>query len=158
MRRPLIQLNLYGREAFFSCFCPYVRQPHNHIGWATLMAFALINFTNPRTNLWNFREKILRIGDFENLSFFESPILIFFLLHSYENQSIIIGLRVKILMITLFSSPKQPFYTNVHTVDGQICTHWSNSTILPIKSGKGGKSLKYSKSRQKTEFSWADFR
>ena len=62
-------------------------------------------------------------------------------------------------MISQFSSPKQPFYTNMDTVDGQICTHWSNLTILPIKSGgsltilEGGKLLKYSKSRQKTEFS-----
>ena len=39
------------------------------------MPFASINPTNPRTNPWNFREEILRIGDFENLSFFESAIL-----------------------------------------------------------------------------------
>ena len=42
------------------------------------MAFASINTTNPRTNLWNFREKNSRIGGFENLSFFESAILFFF--------------------------------------------------------------------------------
>ena len=56
------------KNAFFvilGCFCPYVRQPHDHIGWATSMPFASINPTNPRTNLWNFRKKILRIGDFE---------------------------------------------------------------------------------------------
>ena len=64
--------------AFFGCFCPYVRQPHDHIGWATSMPFASINPTNPRTNLWNFREKILRIGDFEKRCFFESAILNFF--------------------------------------------------------------------------------
>ena len=42
------------------------------------MPFASINPTNPRTNLWNFREKILRIGDFEKRCFFESAILNFF--------------------------------------------------------------------------------
>ena len=57
--------------AFFDCFCPYVRQSHNHIGWATLMPMASINPTNPRTDLWNFREKILRIGDFEKQPFWK---------------------------------------------------------------------------------------
>ena len=45
------------RAAFLGCFCPYVRQPHDHIGWATSMPFASINFTNPRTNPWNFHKK-----------------------------------------------------------------------------------------------------
>ena len=63
---------------FLGCFCPYIRQPHDNIGWATLMPFASINPTNPRTNLWNFREKFLRIGDFEKRCFFESAILNFF--------------------------------------------------------------------------------
>jgi hypothetical protein len=56
---------------FLGCFCPYVRQPHNHICWVTLMAFASINPTNPRTDLWNFREKISRIGDFEKRQFWK---------------------------------------------------------------------------------------
>ena len=42
------------------------------------MPFASINPTNPRTNPWNFHEKILRIGDFEKWALFESAILIFF--------------------------------------------------------------------------------
>ena len=42
------------------------------------MPFASINPTNPRTNPWNFHKKILRIGDSEKLSFFESAILNFF--------------------------------------------------------------------------------
>ena len=42
------------------------------------MPFASINPTNPRTNLWNFPEKFLRIGDFEKHCFFESAILKFF--------------------------------------------------------------------------------
>ena len=43
----------------------------DHIGWATLMHLSSIYSTNPRTNPWNFREKILRIGGVENLSFFD---------------------------------------------------------------------------------------
>ena len=42
------------------------------------MRFASINPTNPRTNPWNFHKKILRIGDFEKCTFFESAILNFF--------------------------------------------------------------------------------
>ena len=53
-------------------------QPHNHINWATPMPFASINSTNPRTNPWNFHEKILRIGGAGKWGFFESAILNFF--------------------------------------------------------------------------------
>ena len=70
-----------GRNVFFvflGCFWAYVRQSLNHIGWATSMPFASINSTNPRTNPWNFYKKILRIGNFEKCTFFESAILIFF--------------------------------------------------------------------------------
>ena len=62
-------------NAFFGCFWAFVGQPHGHIHWATSMPFASFNPTNPRTNLRNFREKILRIGDFEKWAFFESAIL-----------------------------------------------------------------------------------
>ena len=65
-------------NAFFGCFWAFVGQPHGHIHWATSMPFASFNPTNPRTNLRNFREKILRIGDFEKWVFFESAILNFF--------------------------------------------------------------------------------
>ena len=65
------------KNAFFTCFCPYVRQPHVHIGWAIPMPFASMNSTNPRTDPWNFHKKILRIGDFEKWPFFESAILNF---------------------------------------------------------------------------------
>jgi hypothetical protein len=94
MRRALMWLNLYGWETDqrklknrqkmqFLCFCPYVGQPHDHIGWATSLPFASINPINPRTNPWNFHNFFLRIGDFEKLSFFELAIL----LHPHENQS-----------------------------------------------------------------------
>ena len=36
------------------------------------MPFASCNPTNPRTNLWNFHEKILRIGDFEKWPFLKN--------------------------------------------------------------------------------------
>ena len=91
MRRALVWLNLYGREAvrhklknrqktsflFLGCLWAYVGQPHDHIGWATPMPFASINSTNQRTNPWNFREIILRIGragkwDFFYLYFFSN--------------------------------------------------------------------------------------
>ena len=86
-------LNLYGFEAvrhklknsqkntknaFLACFRAYVGQPHGHIYWATSMPFASINSNDPGTNLWNFHEIFLSIGNFENLRFFKSAILIFF--------------------------------------------------------------------------------
>ena len=95
MQRALTWLNLYGCEAvqhklknslktpkmhFFACSRAYVGQPHDHIGWVTSMPFASINPTNPRTNLWNFHKILVRIGGFENLSFFASTILNFFLI------------------------------------------------------------------------------
>ena len=57
------------------CFWAHVGQPHNHIGWATPMAFLTINSTNPRTNPWHFHKKILRIGGAGQWGFFESAIL-----------------------------------------------------------------------------------
>ena len=56
----------------------YVRQLHGHIHWATSMPFASINPTNPRTNLWNFHEKIFRIDDFEISVFLSRPFDFFF--------------------------------------------------------------------------------
>ena len=52
------------------CFWAYIRQPHDHIGWATSMPFASINHTNSKTNPRNFHQKNLRFGGFENLRFF----------------------------------------------------------------------------------------
>ena len=58
-------------------FWAYGGQSHNNIGWAMPMPFASINPTNPRTNLWNFHEKILRIGGAGKWGFFEAAILNF---------------------------------------------------------------------------------
>ena len=56
--------SMYNCKYIFRCLLlwGYVRQPDDHLGWATLMPFASIYSTNPRTNPWNFCEKILRIG------------------------------------------------------------------------------------------------
>ena len=137
MWRALVWLNLYGCEAvrhklknrqkisffvFLGCFWAYVRQPHNHIGYATPMPFASINPTNKRTNPWNFCEKILRIGRTGKWAFylvghfeFFFAKKIFLLLHSNENMSKFIGQQgfFEILMTTLFSSPKQNLPKNM---------------------------------------------
>ena len=93
MRRALMWLNPYGREAvrlklknglktqkmhFFPCFRPYVGQPHGHIGWVTSMLFASINFTNPRTHPAQFRKKILRIDRLAKWGFLSRQFWIFF--------------------------------------------------------------------------------
>ena len=77
------------------------------------MGFASINPTNPRTNLWNFHEKISRIGDFEkrpfwkisHFEFFSRKKNFFFLLHFYKNQSKFVWQNgwVEILMFSLVS-------------------------------------------------------
>ena len=65
-------------SVLFGSFWALVGQPHGHIRWATSMPLASFNPTNSRMNLRNFREKILRIGDFEKWCFFLLAILIFF--------------------------------------------------------------------------------
>ena len=47
---------------FLPFFWAYVRQPDNHIGWATSMPFASIYSTYPKTNPRNFSKITLRIG------------------------------------------------------------------------------------------------
>ena len=54
---------------FLACFKAYIRQPDNHLGWAISMSLILICLNHPRTNPWNFLERILRIGGVENLTF-----------------------------------------------------------------------------------------
>ena len=107
MRRALVWLHIYGRENVWNKpqnslktqkqhFLP-VGQPHDHISWATPMPFASINSTNPRTNPWNFHEKILRIGGAGKWGFFEAAILnflsrpfwIFFCFISVKNPALL---------------------------------------------------------------------
>ena len=40
---PTVVLILVGINAFLALFWAYVKQPDNHIGWATLMSFLCIN-------------------------------------------------------------------------------------------------------------------
>ena len=83
--------------AFFACFWAYVWQPQDYKGWAKSMPFASINPTNPRTNPWNFHEKILRIGGAGKWGFFEAAILnflsrpfwIFFCFISVKNPALL---------------------------------------------------------------------
>ena len=81
----------------FRLFWAYVGQPHDHISWAKPMPFASINSTNPRTNPWEFHEKILRIGGAGKWVFFEAAILnflswpfwIFFCFISVKNPALL---------------------------------------------------------------------
>ena len=105
MWRTLMWLNLYGWETaffvFLGCFCNYVGQPHNHMGWGTLTPFTSINppiheiFTKFFEN-WRFwKTQFFWVGHF-------------FLLHPHESWSKFLGYQgwVEILMITLVSGQK----------------------------------------------------
>ena len=75
------------------------------------MSFASINSSNPRTNPLNSYKRILRIDDFEKLSFFETAIFSRekkMMIHFHENQSKVLGYQewIEILTITLVSSQK----------------------------------------------------
>jgi hypothetical protein len=64
-------------------------------------------------------QSVMRIGDFEKLSFFKSAILIFFLLYPHENQSKLLGYQgwFEILMITLVYSKRVSVRNNLlHSV------------------------------------------
>ena len=65
------------KNTFFVCFWAYVGQPHDLISWAVPMPFASINSTIPRTDPWEFHEKILRIGRAGKWGLFEAAILNF---------------------------------------------------------------------------------
>jgi hypothetical protein len=68
----------------------------------------------------NFTNFFCQIGNFEKLSFFESAILKFFLLHSHENQSKLLGYQgwVEIFMITLVYSKRVSVRNNLlHSVN-----------------------------------------
>ena len=100
------------KYAFFACFCPYVGQPHGHVGWAKSMPFSSINPTNPWTNPWNFHKKIWELAILKNGDFENRPFWIFFfrkkkfLLHPNKNQSQIMWWNGwdSILMLSLVST------------------------------------------------------
>ena len=94
-----------GKNVFLGCFWAYVGQPHDHTSWATPMPFASINPTNPRTNPWNFHEKILRIGGPGKWGFFEAAILNF-LSRTFWNFFCFISLKNPALLyeVSFFSA------------------------------------------------------
>ena len=71
------------KKTVLTIFWAYVGQPDGHIVWVTLMPFASINSTNPR--ICDIFAKIAQLlVVVENLSFFESAILIFFASFLFE--------------------------------------------------------------------------
>ena len=72
-------------------FGAYVGQPDSHIVWATVMPFTSIYPIYPRTNLWNFHEKIMRIGRAGKIHFFSFTGLfknIFFIFSQLKSKSL----------------------------------------------------------------------
>ena len=63
---------------FFACFRPYVGQLDDHIGWVTLMPFATIYPTDPRTNPSQFCKKYWELTVLKNVVFLRSHFGIFF--------------------------------------------------------------------------------
>jgi hypothetical protein len=64
--------------AFFAIKRSSFGQPDKHMDWGTSISFASIYPINPTTNPWNFGQKILRTGGFENLSFLSQPFSFYF--------------------------------------------------------------------------------
>ena len=96
MQRALVWLNLYGMH-----FLPVFELMSDSLTATRVETnqrpFASINSTNPRTNPWNFHEKILRIGGAGKWGFFEAAILnflsrpfwIFFCFISVKNPALL---------------------------------------------------------------------
>ena len=106
---------------FFACFKLYVRQPGNHIGWATSMPFTSIY---PTDQSLKYSWKNIENWWFWKTQFIESAILIFFkhffFLHPHENQSQIMCYNEwdSIFMIMMTYSQKWPT-PNINT--GSVC-------------------------------------
>ena len=135
MRRALVWLNLYGCEVvrhklkkqaknaflvFLGCFWAYVGQPHNLIGWATPMPFALINSTNPWLvknirNWLSWKMRFFWVGHFE-----------------FQNGR---------LKKTSFSSStnSQYFFMKISWIGPWVCRidgcegHWCGSTYMVLR-------------------------
>ena len=96
---------------FLALFWAYVGQPDGHVGWVTLMPFASINPTDPRTNLWNFGDNCSAFWGSWKTQFFWVGHFEFFstkkkkMLYSYSNFWDTKNF-FEILMITLISSKK----------------------------------------------------
>ena len=119
---------IVGINTFLALFWAYIGQPDNHIGWATLMPFASIYSTNPRTNPWNFRKKILRIDGAGKWHF-----VVFFVFGSWVSQTKNV-LSLKITMTFIGGS----FY--FCTIDGFTSPdleHSLKTTYHNLKSSLG---------------------
>ena len=67
------------------------------------MPFASINSTNPRTNPLIFHKTILRIGDFKNITFFESAI---FFQKVEKCSSFFISIKISQMFLDIKNGPK----------------------------------------------------
>jgi hypothetical protein len=86
MQRALKWLKLYCCEAVQNKLKQQKNTKNmldNRIGWATSMPFALINPTNPRTNLWNFHKKYWELRELKNSKFFWVDLFDFFFFKKY---------------------------------------------------------------------------
>ena len=100
IQRALMWLNLFGHQAvknaffafaFLAIFWAYIRQPDNHIGWATLLFISIyptnqsLKFSWKKIENWgSWKFQFFWVGHFE---FFQKQ-RHFFLLHHHEKQSI----------------------------------------------------------------------
>ena len=91
------------------------------------MPFESINFTNPKTNPWNFHDKILRIGVAGKWGFFESAILIFFCLISVKNN-FVFHMRYHLFLHYVWflqNLGKDFIRTNMHTTVSYTLFFWA---------------------------------
>ena len=75
--KDIVVLILVGINAFLALFWAYAGQPGDHKGLAILIPFISIHSIYPRTNPYNFQEKILRIGGVKKRRFFDRASLNF---------------------------------------------------------------------------------
>ena len=132
-----MRFNVCGREAvrhklkssqktqkahFFACFWAYVGHPHDHISWATPMPLASINSTNPRTNPWNFHEKILKIWRCWKMSFFlRRPFWFSFCFISVKNPALLYKVSFFSSLWMVFPESWKRSCPNFHAHD---CTYF----------------------------------
>ena len=151
---------------FFGCSWAYIGQPHSHIRWATAMPFVSINSTNPRTNLWDFRKKKLKLAILKISIFLSQPFWFFCFipmkispnLYCRMDGSILIFFLVfrkflAMLNITVYSVIK-----NLASSKGQIVSKANFEDFIWTKNGTKiflyfcSRSLKWIKSKRNTNF------
>ena len=138
------------KNTFCACFWAYVGQPHSHINCAIPMPFASINSTNPRTNPWNFHEKMLRIGRAGKWGFFEAAILnflsrpfwIFICFISVKNPALLYEVSFFSALLMVFPECWKRSRPNFYAHD---CITWQNLALKRVKL-----ALTVKKTRQMT--------